>query len=87
MRLVRIIKKAPIEMELVSQAVMYDGLVDYLTDMTPAQIRTAIADSSVKYLASDTPTRTTPDTILKPAAVGLIQRHTFAGWSPAGEPA
>ncbi|MEE9532731.1 MAG: hypothetical protein V3W52_17265 [Syntrophobacteria bacterium] len=94
MKMVRIIQDAPQEMTLVN-GVAYDGMIDHFVQMDNTAIAAAQSNPKVKYMASAEPTmeddgegnqiQTRPDTELKPAAMGLKKRHTYAGWTAVGE--
>ena len=90
----RIIRTIPVEMHLANQAVLYDGMEDFITDDSFDHTAPGVLYASVKipvYEDQDDgeggtiSIKISDETVLRAPHISIRKRHTFAGWNAVGQ--
>ena len=85
----RIIRDIPIEMHLAGQAVIYDGLEDFIApddyDHTQPGTKYASENKPVFEEIDGERVKVSDETVLVPVHSSVYKRNTFAGWEAVGK--
>ena len=85
----RIIRTIPVEMHLANQAVLYDGMEDFITDESFDHTAPGVLFASEKRPVFEDDgeggqVKVSDETELVPVDPSVKKRHTFAGWEAVG---
>ncbi len=86
----RIIRTIPVEMHLANQAVLYDGMEDFITNDSFDHTAPGVLFASEKKPVFEddgdgNKIKVSDETILIAVHPSIKKRHTFAGWKGRGE--